>query len=703
MASGETLDAVRESAQSINDVITYARVGTVALITLDSPPVNALGGAVRQGLMAAFARAAADPEAHAVVLACAGRTFIAGADIREFDAPAPDAPDLLEVLAQIDACPKPTVAAIHGTALGGGLETALCCHYRVATPSAKVGLPEVALGLLPGAGGTQRLPRIVGAQTALEMMVFGKPVIASRAREIGLIDAIIEGDLLEGAIAFAENAAQSGVPPAPVRERSEGLSLPHDAELFARFRADNARAFKGYQAPENIVRAVEAAVTLPFEAGMRREAELFQELFTSRQSAALRYLFFAERQTARVPGLPADTPRRPIAQVGVIGAGTMGRGIAMNFLSAGIPVTLVEQDEAALERGVAAIRRTYEISLKKGKLTQAKLDACMERLQSTLNMADLGEADLVIEAVFEKIALKQQIFAQLDGIARPGAILATNTSFLDVNAIAAATSRPGDVIGLHFFSPANVMRLLEVVRGSATSPDVVATAMGLARTIAKIPVLSGVCDGFIANRMMTPRMEAAQALILEGPLPWEVDQAIVDYGFAMGPFAMLDLVGLDVIGWDPATSTSSTVTQVLCETGRWGQKRQAGFYDYDEMRRPSPSPVTEALVREFQSRAETPPRPFSDEELIERLLLPVVNEGARILEEGIALRASDIDVALVMGYGWPPATGGPMFWADTVGLGNVIAGLEAIGETPAPLLRRLAEADATLHTWPEAA
>ncbi|MCJ1959316.1 3-hydroxyacyl-CoA dehydrogenase NAD-binding domain-containing protein [Novosphingobium mangrovi (ex Hu et al. 2023)] len=703
MASGQTLDAVRESAQSINDVTTYARVGTVAVITIDSPPVNALGGAVRRGLMDAFARAADDSEAHAVVLACAGRTFIAGADIREFDAPDPDAPDLLDVLARIDACPKPTVAAIHGTALGGGLETALCCHYRVATPSAKVGLPEVALGLLPGAGGTQRLPRIVGAQTALEMMVLGKPVAAAPAHEIGLIDTIVEGDLLEGAIAFARNAVLSGAPPVPVRERSEGLSLPHDAELFARFRADNARAFKGYQAPENIVRAVEAAVTLPFEAGMRREAELFQELFASRQSAALRYLFFAERQTARVPDLPTGTPKRPIAKVGVIGAGTMGSGIAMNFLSAGIPVTLVEQEDAALERGVAAIRRNYEISLKKGKLTPATLDACTERLHPSLDMADLCEADLIIEAVFEKMTLKQEIFARLDGIARPGAILATNTSFLDINAIAAATSRPGDVIGLHFFSPANVMRLLEVVRGSATRPDVVATAMGLARTIAKIPVLSGVCDGFIANRMMTPRMDAAQALILEGPLPWEVDKAMVAYGFAMGPFAMLDLVGLDVIGWDPATSTSSTVTQVLCETGRWGQKRQAGFYDYDATRRPSPSPVTEALVREFQFRAETQPRLFSGEEIVERLLLPVVNEGARILEEGIALRASDIDVALVMGYGWPPVTGGPMFWADTVGLEKIIARLEAIGETPAPLLRRLADDGAALHTWPATA
>lgn len=698
MANGQTLKVAPDGADRINPVTTYACIESVAVITIDSPPVNALSGDVRRGLLAGFRRAHEDPAARAVVLACAGRTFIAGADIREFDAPDTDAPGLHAVLDAIEACPKPTVAAIHGTALGGGLETALCCHFRVALPEAKLGLPEVALGLLPGAGGTQRLPRIVGAEAALEMMALGKPVIAARAQAMGLVDALIEGDLLAGAIAFAQDAARSGAAPVRVRDRTEGLALPHDAHVFDEFRRANARAFRGYQAPENIVRAVEAAVTLPFADGMKREAELFAELFASRQSAALRYLFFAERQTARVPGLPAATPIRPIATVGVIGAGTMGSGIAMNFLNAGLPVTLVEREEPALERGLAAIRRNYEVSQAKGKLTAQALEERMALLRPSLDMGDLAQADLVIEAVFERMDLKQEIFARLDQVARPGAILATNTSFLDVDAIAAATGRPADVIGLHFFSPANVMRLLEVVRGGATAPDVIATAMSLARTIRKVPVLSRVCDGFIANRMMTPRMNAAQALILEGPMPWEVDRALVDYGFAMGPFAMLDLVGLDVIGWDAATSNSSSITQVLCEIGRWGQKREGGFYDYDAARRATPSLVTEGVVRDFQSRSGHQARTFAPQAIVERLLFPVVNEGARILEEGIALRASDIDVALVMGYGWPPFTGGPMFWADGIGLQRIVDALEAMGETPSELLRRLAREGGTLST-----
>ncbi|MBH0112038.1 enoyl-CoA hydratase/isomerase family protein [Novosphingobium sp. YJ-S2-02] len=699
MANGERLEVRPDGLEQLNQVTAYACRDEVALILIDSPPVNALGGDVRRGLLEGFTRAANDPAARAVVLACAGRTFIAGADIREFDHPDLDAPGLHAVLDVIEACPKPTVAAIHGTALGGGLETALCCHYRVASPSAQVGLPEVALGLLPGAGGTQRVPRIVEAEAALAMMAFGKPVPAARAEAMGLLDALIEENLLDGAIRFARGKAHEGSAPVRVRDRTEGLALPHDAQLFARFRRDNARAFKGYTAPEAIVRAVEAAVTLPFEQGMQREAQLYGELIAGRQSAAMRYLFFAERQCTRIPDLPRDTPPRPIAHVGVVGAGTMGSGIAMTFLDAGLPVVLVEREEEALARGLAAIRSNYEASRDKGRIDQATLEQRMDRLTTSLDMADLAEVDLVIEAVFENMALKQEVFAKIDAIARPGAILASNTSFLDLDAIAAVTARAPDVIGLHFFSPANVMRLLEVVRGAKTGPDVVASAMALARRIRKVAVLARVCDGFIANRMMTPRMDAARALILEGPMPWEVDAAMRDYGFAMGPFAMLDLVGLDVIGWDAATSSSSTITEVLCERGRWGQKRRAGFYDYDDKRRATPSPQVETLVREFQQTSGIAMQPFSHEEIVERLLLPVVNEGARLLEEGIALRASDIDVALVTGYGWPAYTGGPMFWADDHGLPRIVAALEAMGETPCALLSRLASEGSALHEF----
>lgn len=698
MSLGNALGERQESVQ-LNGVTRYRLADGVAVITLNSPPVNALGPEVRAGLEIAFNRAIADDDARAVVLGCEGRTFIAGADIREFDVPTPPRPLLHDVLDLIESCTKPTVAAIHGTALGGGLETALCCHFRVASPSAKVGLPEVALGLLPGAGGTQRLPRLIGALPSLEIMTFGKPVPATRALQLGLIDEIVDGDLIEGAIAFTKRVIAERRPTIRVQDRSEGLSLDHSPELFAKFRQDNARAFRGLMAPENIIKAVEAAVALPFGAGMKREAELFRELMASRQSAALRYQFFAERQTVRVPDNPADTPQRKIAKVGVIGAGTMGGGIAMNFLNAGVPVTLVERDSGALERGVATIRRNYEATVAKGRLSGEALDSRMGLLTPSLEFADLGQADLIIEAVFERLDLKQDVFARLDKVAKPGAILATNTSFLDVDAIAAATSRPSDVVGLHFFSPANVMRLLEVVRGKETAPDVIATAMGLGRLIAKVPVLSRVCDGFIANRMMTPRMDAAQQLILHGPMPWDVDHAMEGYGFAMGPFAMLDLVGLDVIGWDAAKSSSSTVTEVLCEMGRWGQKRQGGFYDYDERRKPSPSAVSEKIVRDFQARSGKVQRAYTDEEIVERLLFPVVNEGARILEEGIALRASDIDVALVMGYGWPVHTGGPLFWADGVGLDRIVNGLKEMGETPANLLVELAQAKGKLHTY----
>ncbi|WP_188054204.1 3-hydroxyacyl-CoA dehydrogenase NAD-binding domain-containing protein [Sphingosinithalassobacter sp. CS137] len=670
----------------------------VAVLTLDSPPVNALSADVREGLQLGFESALADPQVRAIVLACAGRTFIAGADIREFDDPSPRGPNLHQVQALIESSPKPTVAALHGTALGGGLEVALVCHFRVAVPSAKLGLPEVALGLLPGAGGTQRLPRITGAATTLEMIALGRPVSASKAHATGLVDEIVaEGALVEQAVAFARAAADENRPLIRVRDRTEGLELESGPELFAAFRQKHARAFRGLKAPENIIRTIEAAVTLPFDEGMKREAALFAELFSSREAAAQRYLFFAEREAAKVPDIPRNTQQIDVRTVGVIGAGTMGGGIAMNFLNAGMPVTLVEARQDALDLGVATIRRNYQVTVDKGRMKPEQLERCMALLTPTLAMEDLGDADLIIEAVFEKLELKQEIFGKLDGIAKPDAVLATNTSFLDVDAIAASTKRPDHVVGMHFFSPANVMKLLEVVRGKLTAPEVVATAMGIGRRIGKVAVLSRVCDGFIANRMMAPRMAAAEALLLEGPMPWDVDAAIVDYGFAMGPFAMLDLVGLDVIGWDAATSSGSTVVEVLCEMDRWGQKKQGGFYDYDEQRRATPSEVAEKVIRDFQAKSGSAPRRFAAQEIVERLLFPVVNEGAKLLGEGIPIRASDVDIALVYGYGWPVYTGGPLFWADTVGLDRVIAGLRETGRTPAPLLVELAEKGQPLH------
>ncbi|QIG81983.1 3-hydroxyacyl-CoA dehydrogenase NAD-binding domain-containing protein [Stakelama tenebrarum] len=683
----------------MNAVTTLTVEDGVAVVTIDSPPVNALSAPVREGLKAAFAQAEGDDAVRAIVLACAGRTFIAGADIREFDSELVG-PHLHDVQAVIEASTKPTVAAIHGTALGGGLEVALCCHFRVAVPSARVGLPEVALGLLPGAGGTQRLPRLAGVPAALDMMVGGRPIRADKACELGIIDKIVpEGELLAEAVSYARKAADAGTKLVRVRDRSEGLAQDTGPEVFAEFRKKHARAFHGFKAPANIVKAVEAAVALPFDEGFKREGELFEELVHSNESKAQRYQFFAERETAKIPDIPKDMPHIPVKSVGVIGAGTMGGGIAMNFLNIGLPVTIVEAKQEVLDRGVATIRKNYQITVDKGRMTAEQLDERMGLLKPSLAMDDLAQVDLIIEAVFEKLELKQEIFGKLDGIARPDAILASNTSFLDVDAIAAATQRPETVVGMHFFSPANVMKLLEVVRGEKSSDSVVATAMAVGRRIGKVAVLSRVCDGFIANRMMAPRMEAAQALILEGPMPSQVDKAMVAYGFPMGPFAMLDLVGLDVIGWDAATSSSSTVTEVLCEMGRWGQKKSGGFYDYDEKRRPSPSPVADQVVRDFQAKSGKQHREFSEREIVERLLFPVVNEGAKLLDEGIAIRASDVDVALVYGYGWPVFTGGPLFWADIVGLDRVIAGLEAAGHEPAPLLERIAADGRKLHQY----
>jgi 3-hydroxyacyl-CoA dehydrogenase len=688
----------------INEVAELDVIGGVAVLTIDSPPVNALSLTVREGLIAGLKQAQAAPPVTVIVLLCGGRTFFAGADITEFGKPF-ISPDLLDVEREIEASSHPVIAAMHGTALGGGLETALACDYRIAVPSAKLGLPEVNLGLLPGAGGTQRLPRLIGVAEALDMIAFGRPVTAQRALALGLIDAILPGvSLRDEAIAYARSLVEAGQPRRPIRDMDAKLAPDCEGPgLFAAFEKEHAHRFRGFPAPGAIVKAVEAAATLPFNAGMKREAELFEGLMQSRESAAQRYLFFAERLVAKVPDIPATTQARPYGKVGVIGAGTMGGGIAMNFLNVGTPVTLVDSSPDGLDRGVATIRRNYEATVAKGRLSQADYEARIALLHPTLDFDGLADKDLVIEAVYENLSLKQEIFARLGALVRPEAVLASNTSFLDLDAIAASTAHPERVVGLHFFSPANVMRLLEVVRGARTAPDVVITGMSLGRKLGKLAVLARVCDGFIANRAMMPRTDLARALVLEGPSPADVDRVMTDYGFPMGPFAMLDLVGLDVIGWDAKTSSGSTVLEVLCEAGRWGQKRGAGYYDYDDKRRARPSPEVAKIIADFAKRGDITQRSFQDGEIIERLLYPIVNEGAKILEEGVALRASDIDVALVTGYGWPVFTGGPMFWADGVGLDKIVSRLDALAAEhgrayqPSDLLRRVAAEGGLLH------
>ncbi|WP_298686939.1 3-hydroxyacyl-CoA dehydrogenase NAD-binding domain-containing protein [uncultured Sphingomonas sp.] len=652
-------------------VITTRKEGDVLVVVSDNPPVNALGADVRIGLVEAIRAADADSAVAAVVIRGAGRTFFAGADITEFGAPM-RGPQLPEVVDIIEACTKPVVAAIHGTALGGGLEVALACHYRVAVPSAKLGLPEVKLGILPGAGGTQRLPRVVGVEAALPMIVSGDPIPAKTGQAIGLIDRIVGEDSLEAdAIAFARDMAAKGGH--PVASRGTATAEPG---LFDHFRKENARRLKGYEAPEACIQAIEAATTLPFDQGMAKERALFTQLVSGTQSQALRHIFFAERAAAKINDIPKDTPLIPIRKVGILGAGTMGGGIAMNFLSAGIPVTIVEREQAALDRGVATIRRNYEATASKGRMTAAQVETATGLLTPTLSYDDLADCDLVIEAVFELMAIKKDVFGTLDRIVKPGAILASNTSYLDVDEIAAATKRPESVIGLHFFSPANVMKLLEIVRGAKTAPSVLATCMALSKTIKKVAVVAGVCDGFIGNRMLSPRQREANALVMEGATPADVDRVLLDFGFPMGPFQMSDLAGLD-IGWDPdASDGAENFRDALCEAGLRGQKNGHGFYDYDDKRNRTPSPKVEQLIREFAAKKGIAQRTIDSQEILERLLYPMVNEGALILEEKMAQRASDIDIVWLNGYGWPAWTGGPMFWADTVGLDVVVAGLE---------------------------
>jgi 3-hydroxyacyl-CoA dehydrogenase len=681
---------------AINSVTDLSIEGEVALVTINSPPVNALSQPVRDGLKRGVEAAEANSAVKAIVIICDGRTFIAGADISEFGKPfAP--PPLPEALDAMENASKPVIAALHGTALGGGFEVALTAHYRIAVPSAKCGLPEIKLGIIPGAGGTQRLPRLIGPEKALDVILSGVPFGAREAKEWGVVDELAEeGKLRESAIAFARRLIAEKAPLKKVRDRSDKLEPARGhPEVFEAIRKANARKFRGFEAWEKAIESVKNAVDLPFDEGMAKERALFAALVVTTQSKAQRYVFFAERQAAKVADIPADTPTRKIAKVGVIGAGTMGGGIAMNFLSAGIPVTIVETSKEALDRGVSIMRRNYENTAKKGRMTMAEVEERMGRLSATFDFNALADADLVIEAVFEDMDLKKSIFERLDAIAKPGAILASNTSYLDVDAIAAKTKRPEDVLGTHFFSPANVMRLLEIVRGEKTSKSVLATITQLAPNIGKVPVVVGVAHGFVGNRMLAQRQREAQKLILEGATPSDVDRVLVDFGLPMGPFAMSDLAGLD-IGWSAATSKRSTIREILCEEGRRGQKTGAGFYDYDQARNAKPSVKVEGIIRDFAKSKGVEQRKIGDAEILERCTYPMINEGAKILEEGKAQRASDIDIVWINGYGWPVYRGGPMFYADTIGLKTVLAKLKEFhakfGDDfkPAALLEKLA-------------
>jgi 3-hydroxyacyl-CoA dehydrogenase len=669
----------------MNGAVTVSGDGTVAVITLNAPPVNALSRAVREGLIAAFEQVQADRATPAAVLICSGRNFSAGADIAEFDT-VPQGATFSDLQNAMDAMTKPLVAAIHGTALGGGLEIAMRAHYRVAVPSARLGLPEVNLGLVPGAGGTQLLPRLVGVPTALEMITSGKPVSAKDALASGLVDALApEGALKSFALAFASRLLAEGKGVRRTRDQDSKLAAP--AGLFEKFRSGMKKT--GFLAPAAAIDCVEAATRLLFEKGLAFERETFESLKTSPQSMAQRHAFFAERRAAKIPDIAEGTPSVPITKVGVIGAGLMGGGIAMNFANSGIPVIIVERDAEALAKGLGVVKANFDTSAKHGRFTPEDAARRFGLLTGTWQMNDLADCDLIIEAVFERMDIKKDIFARLDAIAKPGAILATNTSRLNIDEIAASISRPEAVLGLHFFSPANVMKLLEVVRGEKTAPAVINTAMKLARTIGKVAVVVRVGPGFVGNRMLARRSSEAQKLILAGAMPWDVDRVLTSFGFPMGPFAMADLVGLDLF-WSKAESRGATVLEKLCEMDRRGQKTGAGYYDYDAGRKPSPSPLTENIIRDLMASNGLNARKISDQEIVERCIYSMINEGANILNEGKAQRASDIDVVWLHGYGWPAWRGGPMYYADSIGLATILEGVRKHGWTPSPLLENLA-------------
>jgi len=684
------------------NLVEQSRDGDILVLTIQNPPVNAFGPGVPEGLHAGLDVAEGDEGVRAVVIIGGGRTFVAGADIKTFDLPREQAPDVRGVIDRLDAFSKPTVAAIHGTALGGGLELALACTYRVAVESARLGLPEVKLGVLPGAGGTQRLPRVVGAQKALEMMLSGNPVKAGEAETLGLVDEVVDGDLLQGAVAFAR--AHTDVTPLPrISERQvEGAS----PELFAQAKAGLEKTHKGQYSPALIVDLAEMATRTPFVDGYAEEGRQFVQAKDSPQSRGLRHLFFAEREAGKIAGIGKDTPQTEIKSAGIIGAGTMGGGIAMNFLNVGLPVTIVETTQEALDRGLGVIRKNYENTAKKGRMSLDDVEKRMGLLTPTLSMDDLKDADIIIEAVFENMDVKKEIFTKLDAVAKPGAILASNTSTLDVNEIASATTRPESVIGLHFFSPANVMRLLEIVRADKTSDSVLATGMALAKRIGKVGVVVGVCDGFVGNRMVHRYGDEARKLVEEGARPQDADAAMHALGLPMGPFEMSDMAGLDV-GYLIRQHQAKVAGQPkpdgwldrIVEGGRKGQKTQAGIYDYPDGRKPVPSASTDELLNTYRQEKGLQSREVGQDEATKRLTYSLVNEGAQILDDGIAQRAGDIDVIYVYGYGFPAYRGGPMGYADEQGLKNVVADLEKYGQTPAPLLKRLADEGKTFGQY----
>jgi 3-hydroxyacyl-CoA dehydrogenase len=677
--------------------VSLKRDGAVAVIWIDNPPVNALGHATRAGIVAQVTAAAADPTVTAIVLACAGRTFCAGADITEFGKPARQ-PVLNDVIALLESIPKPIVAAVHGTTLGGGLELAMGCHYRVASPDTRLGQPEVKLGIIPGGGGTQRLPRLIGLERALPMITTGDPIKVEDAFKLGLVDEMITGDLTAGAIAFANSVVSK--PLVPARERNDKLAaFKADPAKFEALATPLLKRTRGQRSIEACVAAVRNGLTMPFDDAIKAERALFMECISGEQSKAQRYAFFAEREAAKIPHMPIGTKPRSIARVAVIGAGTMGGGIAMCFANAGIPVTLIETTDEPLKRGLTTIAANYRATVAKGSLPATEAEKRIGLIHGAIGLEHVADADLIIEAVFEDLELKKRIFTTLDAKAKPGAILATNTSTLDVDALAAVTKRPGDCLGLHFFSPANVMKLLEIVRAKATAHDTLATALDVAKKIAKVPVVSGVCDGFIGNRMLAKRGIEAERLILEGALSEQVDKVVTDFGLPMGPFAMSDLAGIDV-SWriNMARGRKSAVSDKLAEMGRFGQKTGRGYFIYEAGSRvPKPDPEVTQLILNTSNRLGITRREISNQEILERMVYPMINEGARILDEGIAMRASDIDIAWVFGYGWPVWRGGPMHYADSVGLAVIRDRLAVYAKAssdkslePAPLLARLA-------------
>jgi 3-hydroxyacyl-CoA dehydrogenase len=683
--------------------VTKEKRGSIGIIWVDNPPVNAISQAVREGLISAVETATANDEIKALVLACRGRTFMAGADITEFGT-GPKPPGLSEVISKLGDSPKPIVAALFGTAFGGGLEIALCCNYRIALPSAKIGLPEVKLGIMPGAQGTQRLPRLTGVDFALKMITSGKPVSASEALKAGAIDRVGDGDIVAAAVAYAEELVAAGGP----LQRADEMTLDatkFDDEYFAAFRKSIARRTRGMNAPERAIQAVEAAVNLPFADGVIRERELIQDCFADPQSKALQHVFFAERQATKVPGLSSDVELKSIASVGIIGAGTMGGGIAMNFANIGIPVTILEMNDEALEKGLGIIRKNYEATARKGRISEAQVEECMEQITGTTEYGDLADADLVIEAVFENMEIKKTIFKTLNATVSKDAILASNTSYLDINEIATVVDKPERVLGMHFFSPANIMRLLEIVRAERTAPEILATVLKLGKSINKAGVVAGVCHGFIGNRMLKGYMHEANMLVLEGAAPEQVDGVLYNFGMPMGVIAMADMAGLD-IGYSMRQELDESEYDVraayvydrLVELGRHGQKTSAGVYDYEPGNRtPIPSPITKKLIAEAAEKFGIEPREITDEEIVERCFYSMFNIGCDVLHEGMAYRASDIDTVYINGFGFPAWRGGPMYWAEnTVGLDRVLERIREFAKLhgerywqPSPLLERL--------------